>query len=141
MGRTARGVKGIELASPDDAVIGMVVMNSSDTEATVLAVSENGFGKRTSVEEYRLQHRGGKGIITIKTTRRNGPMCSIKAVKDADELMVITRRGVVIRMAVSNISTMGRNTQGVKIINLDSDDAVATIAPIVTSSDLDDPAE
>jgi DNA gyrase subunit A len=141
MGRNARGVKGIELSSSQDGVVGMIMVDSDDTRSTVLAVTEHGYGKRTSVEEYRLQRRGGKGIITIKTTQRNGSMSGIKAVKDADELMVITKRGVVIRMAVSKISTMGRNTQGVRIINLDDDDAVATIAPIVTSADLDEAAK
>ncbi len=138
MGRTARGVKGIELAAADDGVVGMFVVDSSDESAEVLSVTERGYGKRTPLSEYRLQHRGGKGIITMKTTGRNGQVVGIKPVGGDDELMVITRGGIIIRMAVSNISTMGRNTQGVKLINLDDGDTVSTVAPIASSPELDE---
>lgn len=133
MGRTARGVRGIELAGGDDAVVGMLTLDRGDEEASVLSVTERGYGKRTPAAEYRVQNRGGKGIITMKTTDRNGPVVGIQRVADQDELMVVTRRGIVIRMAVDGISTMGRNTQGVKLINLDDGDTVSTVARIVTS--------
>jgi len=137
MGRTARGVRGIELSGPEDAVVGLMSVESVDTDSTVLSVTENGYGKRSPIEDYRRQGRGGKGIITMKTTARNGSVVAIHRVSDADELMVMTKRGVVIRMAVGNISTMGRNTQGVKLINLDEGDGVASVAPIATASDVE----
>jgi len=140
MGRTARGVKGIELSSRDDRVVGMMVVDPDDTEA-VLSVSENGFGKRTPLEEYRLQNRGGKGIITMSITERNGPLVGLQVARSDDELMVITRGGIIIRMGMGTISSMGRNTQGVKLINLDSQDGVATVAPVASSAALDEAAQ
>ena len=134
MGRSARGVKGIELASKDDAVVGMMTVDSQAQDVTVLSVTERGYGKRSPLDEYRRQGRGGKGIITIKTTDRNGAVVAIHRVTDGDELMVMTKRGVVIRMSVAGISTMGRNTQGVKLINLDSGDEVASVAPIASTA-------
>jgi len=130
MGRTARGVKGIVLSGAEDAVVGMMSVETEDEASTVLSVTENGFGKRSPIADYRRQGRGGKGIITMKTTARNGPVVAIHSVVDEDELMVMTKRGVIIRMSVGNISTMGRNTQGVKLINLDESDQVASVAPI-----------
>jgi hypothetical protein len=135
MGRSARGVKGIVLASKDDAVVGMMTVDSEAQEMNVLSVTERGYGKRSPLEEYRRQGRGGKGIITMKTTDRNGPVVAIHRVSEGDELMVMTKRGVVIRMSVDGISTMGRNTQGVKLINLDSGDEVASVAPIAVADD------
>ncbi len=135
MGRTAYGVKGIALRSAEDEVIGMVVVDPA-TNPTVLCVTEHGYGKRTPLEDYRKQYRGGMGIITIKTSGRNGKLVGIKSVRDDDELMVITRRGVVIRMSVKKISTLGRNTQGVRLITLDEADAVSTVAHVVTSDDV-----
>jgi DNA gyrase subunit A len=87
-------------------------------QATLLAVTENGYGKRSEIGEYRVSHRGGKGIITIKTTDRNGPVVTVKEVVDGDHLMIITRSGQLIRMPVSGIGVMGRNTQGVRLVNL-----------------------
>jgi DNA gyrase subunit A len=134
MGRSARGVKGIELASKDDAVVGMMTVDSNAQDVTVLSVTERGFGKRSPLEEYRRQGRGGKGIITIKTTERNGAVIAIHRVVEGNELMVMTKRGVIIRMSVDGISTMGRNTQGVKLINLDAGDEVASVAPIASTA-------
>jgi DNA gyrase subunit A len=103
----------------------------------VLSVTENGYGKRTELAEYRPQGRGGKGIITMSITERNGPLVGIQVSRPSEELMVITRKGIVIRMAQDTISSMGRNTQGVKLINLDQEDVVATVAPIASSSELE----
>ncbi len=142
MGRTARGVKGIELSSLDDRVVGMMVVDSDvESDISVLSVTENGYGKRTPLSDYRQQGRGGKGIITMSITRRNGPLVGIQVSRADEELMVITRKGIVIRMAQDSISSMGRNTQGVKLINLGKGDAVATVAPIVSSSVLEEGGE
>ncbi len=144
MGRTARGVKGIELASADDAVVAMVIVDRDDRDSEdstkILCVTENGYGKLTPVSEYRSQGRGGKGIITMKTSRRNGPVVSIRSVHDEDEIMVVTRGGIVIRMAVADVSTMSRNTQGVKLINLDQGDQVSTVARIVSEDEIQEEA-
>jgi DNA gyrase subunit A len=115
MGRTARGVKAVTLDAEDDEVVDMVAVKR---QATLLTVTENGYGKRSEVSEYRLSHRGGKGIITIKTTERNGDVVAVKEVVDGDELMIITRSGQLIRMPVKGISVLGRNTQGVRLVNL-----------------------
>jgi DNA gyrase subunit A len=136
MGRTARGVKGIELSSGDDRVVGMIVTDPAE-EVSVLSVTENGYGKRTPLDEYRPQGRGGKGIITMNITRRNGPLVGVQLAREEESLMVITRNGIVIKMAMDSISSMGRNTQGVRLINLDEEDAVATVAPVATSSELE----
>ena len=115
MGRTAYGVKAVTLDDDEDEVVSMVgVMRS----ATLLAVTENGYGKRSEISEYRVSHRGGKGIITIKTTERNGYIVAVKEVVDDDELMIITRQGQMIRTPVKGISVLGRNTQGVRLVNL-----------------------
>jgi DNA gyrase subunit A len=115
MGRTAYGVKAVTLDDATDEVVSMV---SVKRQATLLAVTENGYGKRSEIAEYRVSHRGGKGIITIKTTDRNGPVVAVKEVVDGDELMIITRSGQMIRMPVKGISVIGRNTQGVRLVNL-----------------------
>ena len=138
MGRTTRGVKGIELTSADDAVVSMEIVDATD-EAKLVCVTARGYGKLTSLTEYRVQGRGGKGIITIKTSQRNGTVIAQRKVDDEDELMIMTRKGVTIRTAVSGISTMGRNTQGVRLMNLDTGDSVATMARIVRDEDELDP--
>jgi DNA gyrase subunit A len=112
MGRNARGVRGIRLGN-DDFVIGTSI---AADESTVLSVTENGFGKRTQVGEYRLQHRGGSGIINIKTTARNGNVVEMLTVDDLDEIVVVATDGIVMRTSVKDIRTIGRNTQGVRIM-------------------------
>jgi len=115
MGRTAYGVKAVTLDDGEDAVVSMVGVKR---QATLLAVTEHGFGKRSEISEYRVTHRGGKGIITIKTTERNGHVVAVKEVVDGDELMIITKSGQMIRMPVKGISVLGRNTQGVTLVDL-----------------------
>ncbi|HEX2251424.1 MAG TPA: DNA gyrase subunit A [Gemmatimonadales bacterium] len=127
MGRATTGVKGIELEE-DDEVIGMVVVRR---DATLLVVSEKGYGKRSELSDYRVQKRGGKGIITLKKTDKTGPIVALKEVIPEDELMMITRHGVIIRLPVDGIRVIGRNTQGVKVMNLDSGDAVVDVARVV----------
>ena len=139
MGRSAAGVKGIELSSADDAVVSLVIVDAAD-DGKLLCVTERGYGKLTTLEEYRTQGRGGKGIITIKTSSRNGSVVGQRPVDEKDEIMIITRKGIVIRTSVDGISTMGRNTQGVKLINLDEGDVVSTIARIARASDIEDDA-
>ncbi|HEV8122969.1 MAG TPA: DNA gyrase subunit A [Gemmatimonadales bacterium] len=127
MGRATAGVKGIELEK-GDAVIGMVVVRR---DATLLVVSEKGYGKRSELADYRVQRRGGKGIITLKKTDKTGSIVALKEVQPDDELMMITRNGVIIRSPVDGIRVIGRNTQGVRVMNLDSGDAVVDVARVV----------
>jgi len=128
MGRNARGVRGVTLDAEDDEVVAMVVLQRNDS--TLLAITQNGFGKRSPIEDYRITGRGGKGVITIKATDRNGPLVTIKEVLDDDELMITSRNGIVIRVPVKDISNLGRNTQGVTIINVGEGDQVADVARI-----------
>jgi DNA gyrase subunit A len=127
MGRATTGVRGIELES-GDAVIGMVVIRR---EATLLVVAEHGLGKRSELADYRVQRRGGKGIITLKHSEKTGDVVALKEVIPDDELMVITRHGVIIRLPVNDIRVIGRNTQGVRVINLDDGDVVVDVARVV----------
>jgi DNA gyrase subunit A len=127
MGRATTGVKGIELEKADE-VIGMVVVRR---DATLLVVSEKGYGKRSDLSDYRVQKRGGKGIITLKKTEKTGSIVALKEVIPDDELMMITRHGVIIRLPVDGIRVIGRNTQGVRVMNLDSGDAVVDVARVV----------
>jgi DNA gyrase subunit A len=127
MGRTAGGVRGVQL-DPGDEVVGMVVVEKG---ATLLTVTENGFGKRSALEDYATKHRGGKGVINIRTTDRNGKVVAIKEVRDQDDIMIITRKGVVIRCAISQLIVRGRATQGVKLIALDEGDVVMDVAHLV----------
>lgn len=129
MGRTAAGVKGIKLANETDEVIGMVTVDDMNTE--ILVVSENGYGKRSSLEDYRITNRGGKGVITLKITDKTGNLVSINEVTDADDLMIINKSGLTIRMNVSELRVMGRNTQGVRLINIKGDDAIAAVTKIL----------
>jgi DNA gyrase subunit A len=126
MGRSAVGVWGIRLED-GDAVCDMVV---TDGDGTLLTVCENGYGKRTLVEEYRVQSRGGKGIIDIRTTERNGKVVNLLAVGDDDEVMMITKDGQIVRTKVVGISVIGRNTQGVRCISLNGDDKLVSVARI-----------
>jgi DNA gyrase subunit A len=140
MGRTAYGVKGISLrgkadkslTARRDEVVGMVVIKR---DATLLVVTENGFGKRTPISDYRVTNRGGKGVINVKTSERNGKVVAIKEVLEDDELMIITEKGIIIRQPVKQIKEIGRNTQGVKLINLDEGDRVVDVARVVKSEE------
>ncbi|MDY0110889.1 MAG: DNA gyrase subunit A [Candidatus Krumholzibacteria bacterium] len=132
MGRAARGVRGISLTAGQE-LIGMVVVDSPETE--ILALTANGFGKRTPVADYRIQKRGGKGLITIKCSARNGRLVGVRGVTPNEELMVITRFGTLIRMAMDSVSLVGRNTQGVRIIQLSDGDAVAGMVSIPASDE------
>lgn len=128
MGRTATGVRGVTLAGPDDEVVGMISVNNS--EVTVLVVSEKGYGKRTDIEDYRVTNRGGKGVKTINVTDKTGKLVSIKDVTDNDDLMIINKSGIVIRIAVSELRVMGRATQGVRLISLKGDDQIASVTKV-----------
>lgn len=127
MGRTATGVRGIKLGK-NDVVIGMIVVRNANT---LMVVTDKGFGKRSEIEDYRLTKRGGKGVITVKTSEKNGKMIAMKEVNDNDELVIITTNGMVIRQAVKELRVMGRNTQGVRLIRLNEDDAIADIARVI----------
>ncbi|MDX1477212.1 MAG: DNA gyrase subunit A [Saprospiraceae bacterium] len=137
MGRTAAGVRGMKLQGPDDQVVGMVCVDKDDELATILVVSENGYGKRSQVDDYRLTNRGGKGVKTIQVTDKTGKLVAIKAVSDEDELMITNRSGIVIRMPVDDIRVMGRATQGVRVITLSDDDNIADVA-VVRADDEDE---
>lgn len=128
MGRTATGVRGVRLAHDKDEVIGMISVDSP--ENTILVVSEKGYGKRTDIDDYRVTNRGGKGVKTIKVTEKTGELVSIKDVTDKDDLMIINKSGIVIRIAMSHLRVMGRATQGVKLINLKANDAIASVAKV-----------
>lgn len=129
MGRPAYGVKGIELGT-DDEVIGMIVANGDDDPASLLTVCANGYGKRTLLTEYRAQNRGGKGLIDIQTSERNGNVVAVCKVTEDDEVMLITNSGMVIRTALNTTRTIGRNTQGVRLIKLNEGDAVSGLAKL-----------
>ncbi|GAA4141678.1 DNA gyrase subunit A [Sphingobacterium kyonggiense] len=128
MGRTATGVRGITLAHEKDEVVGMISVN--DQETTVLVVSEKGFGKRTDIEDYRITNRGGKGVKTINVTDKTGELVAIKGVTDEDDLMIINKSGIVIRIGVESLRVMGRATQGVKLITLKETDEIASITKV-----------
>ncbi len=127
MGRTATGVRGIRLGKKD-VVIGMLVIRNA---TTLMVVTEKGFGKRSEIEDYRITKRGGKGVITVKTSDRNGKLIAMKEVNDADELVIITTGGMVIRQSVHELRVMGRNTQGVRLIRLNEGDDIADIARVI----------
>ncbi|WP_418537210.1 DNA gyrase subunit A [Odoribacter laneus] len=128
MGRTASGVRGITLNDEEDEVIGMICIEPG--KANVLVVSENGYGKRSDIEDYRITNRGGKGVKTINLTEKTGKLISLIDVTDEDNLMIITKSGLTIRLEVSSLRVMGRNTQGVRLINLRNDDAIAAVAKV-----------
>ena len=129
MGRGASGVRGITLSKDGDAVIGMISVD--DMQSNILVVSENGYGKRSNLEDYRITNRGGKGVKTISITDKTGSLVSIKNVTDEDDLMIINKSGIAIRMAVEDLRVMGRATQGVKLINLKGSDSIAAVAKVI----------
>lgn len=141
MGRTASGVRGITLADEKDEVIGMVSVDEKDIENTqILVVTENGYGKRTKLEEdgepvYRITNRGGKGVKTLNITDKTGKLVSINSVTDADDLMIINKSGLTIRMAVEDLRVMGRATQGVRLINIKGNDAIAAVTKVMKEED------
>lgn len=128
MGRTAAGVRGVTLESADDEVIGMVCVNPRKSEATILVLSEKGYGKRTDLEDYRITGRGGKGVKTISITEKTGSLVGILSVTDEDGLMIICKSGLTIRLAIDKLRVMGRATQGVRLINLKGSDSIAGLA-------------
>lgn len=139
MGRSASGVRGITLASEADEVIGMVSVNN--LEEDILVVSENGYGKRSSLEDYRSTNRGGKGVKTISISAKTGGLVAIKNVSDSDDLMIINKSGIAIRMSMEDLRTMGRATQGVRLINLKGGDSIAAVAKVMKDEDELDESE
>ncbi|MFK7750025.1 MAG: DNA gyrase subunit A [Kordia sp.] len=140
MGRNASGVRGIRLANDNDEVVGMVAVN--DMESNILVVSENGYGKRSSLEDYRITNRGGKGVKTISVTDKTGELVAIKNVTDEDGLMIINKSGIAIRMSVSDLRVMGRATQGVRLINIKGKDSIAAVAKVMNEEeDVDEGVE
>ena len=133
MGRGASGVRGIRLANEKDEVIGMVSVNNMDED--IIVVSEKGYGKRSSLEDYRITNRGGKGVKTISITDKTGGLVAIKNVSDSDDLMIINKSGIAIRMSVENLRVIGRATQGVKLINIKEKDSIAAVAKVMKDED------
>jgi DNA gyrase subunit A len=140
MGRTATGVRGVSLGHEKDEVVGMVCVNDAGKE-TILVVSENGYGKRTDLEDYRVTNRGGKGVKTLNITDKTGDLIAIKAVVEEDELMIINKSGVTIRMRVGDLRVMGRATQGVRLIRLDDGDQIASVAQVDSEVVVDEEAD
>ena len=139
MGRTASGVRGIRLADETDEVIGMVSVNDMNSE--ILVVSENGYGKRTSLEDYKVTNRGGKGVKTLKITEKTGKLVSINSVSDEDDLMIINKSGLTIRMDVASLRVMGRATQGVRLINIKGTDSIAAVTKVMKEDEIVDGEE
>jgi len=129
MGRGASGVRGVSLADDQDEVIGMVTVHNEEDH--ILVVSEKGYGKRSSMEDYRVTNRGGKGVKTISITEKTGGLVAIKNVTDTDDLMIINKSGIAIRLGVEDLRVMGRATQGVKLINIRENDSIAAVAKVV----------
>ena len=133
MGRNASGVRGISLKDSDDEVIGMVTVNDLDSD--ILVVSEHGYGKRSNLDDYRITNRGGKGVKTLSLTEKTGNLVAIKNVAEGDDLMIINRSGIAIRLGVDTLRVMGRATQGVRLINIKDDDSIAAVAKVVNDED------
>jgi DNA gyrase subunit A len=136
MGRNASGVRGITLANDKDEVVGMLAVNNEDDN--ILVVSENGYGKRSNLDDYRITNRGGKGVKTINVTEKTGSLVAIKNVTDDDDLMIINKSGITIRLAIDTLRVMGRATQGVKLINLNDNDSIAAVAKVMHEEDVDE---
>jgi DNA gyrase subunit A len=137
MGRTAAGVKGMTLDSKDDEVVGMIAMKDLEKES-ILVVSEQGYGKRSKIDDYRITNRGGKGVKTMNITEKTGALVSIKSVTDDNDLMIINKSGITIRLHVSNVNVIGRATQGVRLINLEKrNDEIASVCKVISESEFD----
>ena len=134
MGRNASGVRAITVDSETDQVVGMIVVKEGDG-FDVMVVSEKGYGKRSSLDDYRITNRGGKGVKTITVSEKTGELVSLKVVNDDDDLMIITKKGTMIRMGVDTLRVMGRATQGVRLINLRTNDEIASIAKVPASEE------
>ena len=143
MGRTASGVRGIRLSNTveNDRVISMVCFERGDTSRQILVVSENGYGKRSDIDDYRIINRGGKGVKTINITEKTGNLIAIKAASDDEDLMIINKSGLTIRMHVSDIRSAGRATQGVKLINLRGADKIASVTQVPRADDEEETVE
>lgn len=141
MGRTAAGVRGMSLSEKGDLVVGMIIVDPEDQETAILVISENGFGKRSEVAEYRVTNRGGKGVRTLMITNKTGALIAIKAVREEDDLMITNKSGVMIRTHVSDIRIMGRATQGVKVMRLDDGDAIADVGVVRKGEDDEEETE
>jgi DNA gyrase subunit A len=140
VGRVSRGVRGMSLEG-DDLVIGMAILNENFTDSTLFTVTDNGYGKRTEIGEYRCQSRGGKGVITIKTNERNGCVVDIKQVSDDNDLMLITDQGKILRVPVAGFSIIGRNTQGVRLMVKEENERVVAVARLAEKEEADDTDE
>ena len=137
MGRGAAGVRGIRVNDAGgDAVVGMVCIDPEDTTTSILVVSANGMGKRSALEDYRVQSRGGKGVKTISVTAKTGHLVAIKSVTDNDDLMITTTSGVTIRTGADELRVMGRATQGVRLIRLDEDDRIADVTVVAKAEEI-----
>jgi DNA gyrase subunit A len=135
VGRTARGVRGISLAK-NNAVIGMVTI-TGESQSSILTVTERGYGKRTQVEEYRTQSRAGKGVISVKVTEKNGPAISFHQVWDADQVMLMSAEGMILRARMTDIREIGRNAQGVRVMDLPEDDRLVGVAKLAETDEGD----
>ena len=136
MGRAAAGVIGMTLADENDAVVGMVCLEPGDTESSILVVSEKGNGKRSEIEDYRLTNRGAKGVKTLQVTDKTGVLVAIKMVRNADDLMITSKNGIVIRVSVAELPILGRATQGVRVIRLDEEDDIADVTVVYDAEEV-----
>jgi DNA gyrase subunit A len=134
MGRNAAGVRGIRISNTDDEVVGMICI-PKEKKLEILVVSENGYGKRSDIDDYRVTNRGGKGVKTLNITEKTGALIAIKEVTDSDDLMIINKSGIIIRMAVANLRVMGRATQGVRLIKIKEGDAIAAVTKVDVEED------
>lgn len=138
MGRSAAGVRGIRLTNDKDEAVGMVCVDPDDNTQSILVISENGYGKRSQLEDYRITNRGGKGVKTMNITEKTGLLVAIKVIRDEDDLMITNRSGILIRIAASSLRVMGRATQGVRVIRLDEDDSIADVAVVEHEEDAEE---
>lgn len=138
MGRSAAGVRGIRLTNEKDEAVGMVCVDPDDNTQSILVISENGYGKRSLLEDYRITNRGGKGVKTMNITEKTGLLVAIKVIRDEDDLMITNRSGILIRIAASSLRVMGRATQGVRVIRLDEDDSIADVAVVEHEDDAEE---